>query len=204
MKHFISILGFMVLFATSAIAGDAGDINVNSASGALSGSYSGIYSEGTHIPNNTPGLGAAGTNSTAECIRGHGAGIVLPGFGINYSNGVLEENCNTRAEAYILRDLTNRRPSAGRTSAMLHFCLNDESMARTLSAMGNCPRDRMAMASRADVTAASSNRTVEQPRLAYRSCRVVDGALKVRARAGSDRETAKAQCAAAYRAGQLN
>lgn len=94
--------------------------------------------EGTSVPNNTPGLGSVGGNSTAPCVIANGFNIVGPGAGIGFSNGQLDGDCVIRNEASILREIAGMPSGPQKTAVLIHFCTNDETMRKTLIGMGLC------------------------------------------------------------------
>lgn len=76
-------------------------------------------------------------NSTAPCVIGNSFGVGVAGFGIGGGTGRLDAECVTRQEAQILVEISSMRGEP-RRAAIMHFCINDESMRRTMVALGWC------------------------------------------------------------------
>ena len=138
MNKFISIVAAMAM-ASPAFANGSG-VTSQSDAASQSGSYSGVNIEGSNYDykNNTPGLGGIAGNTTAPCVISNGAGVVIPGGGIQFSTGRLDPDCVTRTEASILRDIAAMRNGPPKNAAILHFCSNDVSMRRTLIQLRLC------------------------------------------------------------------
>lgn len=103
-----------------------------------SGASSAVILEGSTYHRQTPGLGGIGANSTAGCVVGSGAGIVVPGVGAQFTGGRMDRDCVTRAEAAMLADLMNMPNSPGKRAAIHHACAHSESLRHTLVAIGAC------------------------------------------------------------------
>lgn len=137
MNKFIPIVLAMAMASPTFASGSGTN---TSQADAESGSYSGVNIEGSNYDNknNTPGLGGIAGNTTAPCVISNGAGVVLPGGGIQFSTGRLDPDCVTRTEASILRDIAAMRNGPPKTAAILHFCSNDVSMRKTLIQLRLC------------------------------------------------------------------
>jgi hypothetical protein len=94
--------------------------------------------EGSEAINNTPGASVGSGNSTAPCVVASGFGLSGPGVGVSHANGRIDEQCVTRIEASILRDIASMPNGIQKTAVITHFCKNDESMRDTLSTIGLC------------------------------------------------------------------
>lgn len=103
-----------------------------------SGASSAVILEGSTYHRQTPGLGGIGANSTAHCVVGSGAGIVVPGVGAQFTGGRMDRDCVTRAEAAMLADLLNMPNSPGKRAAIAHACAFSESLRHTLVSVGAC------------------------------------------------------------------
>lgn len=132
MKNLIPAIAIVMTMATPVYAGSS---NQNSESQSQSQSSSGIYMEGSNV---TPSMGGFGGNSTAPCVIGRGAGVGVPGAGVGFSTGTLERNCNTREEAKFIANLLNMPNGIAKTAAIHAACSQDESIRKTLVAVGVC------------------------------------------------------------------
>lgn len=94
--------------------------------------------EGSNISANAPSMPAPGIHHTAPCIIGRSSGVSVAGFGVSGGGGSIDENCNTREEVVFLSRLLEQPPGPARTAGIYHACANDESLRRTLVAMGAC------------------------------------------------------------------
>ena len=121
----ISIL-FLLCFTSSPMFAE-----VNATSDSNSNAQSSIYIGGNESINNTPSM-SAGSNNTVSCAIGNSAAIAVPGFGASVGSGKIDNDCNTREEALVLRNLV------GFPAAIEHLCRNDKSLRETLVAQGFC------------------------------------------------------------------
>lgn len=103
-----------------------------------SGASSAVILEGSTYHRQTPGLGGIGANSTAHCVVGSGAGIVVPGVGAQFTGGRMDRDCVTRAEAAMLADLMNMPAGPAKRAAIFHSCANSPSLRHTLVSIGAC------------------------------------------------------------------
>lgn len=120
----------------AALAQAVADSNAESIS--QSGAQSAVILEGSSYPRNTPGLGGIGVNTTTPCSVGTGAGIVVPGAGVQFSGGKVDKGCVTRQEAAMLADLMNMPSSPGKRAAIHHACAFSDTLRHTLVAIGAC------------------------------------------------------------------
>ena len=134
MKITIPALALAMILPAAALAQSKTTADANSQSGASSQ----VILEGSSYQRHAPGMGGVGTNSTAPCVVGYGGGLVIPGGGVQLSNGKIDRDCVTRTEAAMLRDLLDMPPSAGRQAALHHACANNERLRETLVAVGAC------------------------------------------------------------------
>jgi len=173
----ITLAAVALLFTASLASAQGYDTE----SVADSQSYSGVTIEGTTVPDNTPGLGSVGGNSTAPCVIAQGLMVSGPGAGIGYSNGRLDKDCVTRTEASILRDIAGMPNGPQKTAAVMHFCTNDESMRNTLIGLGLCAPK----ATRTVSSATVSTRSASNLGTVYSFCgRTSNGTFTVKAKAG--------------------
>jgi len=114
--------------------------SVTSDSQSQSGSYSGVSIGGstTDFSDQVPGMGAPSMSHTTSCALSASGAVSGPGFGIAFGNGRIDDECNTREEARFLHDLLTQRPSYARRAAIHHACSRDQSMRKTLVAIGIC------------------------------------------------------------------
>ena len=126
MKQCIVAAGIAAVMASGAHAQ-----STTSQSQSSSASQSGIYMEGSDIPENTPGLGGL-VGSAGNCYPGAGFQAVGPGAGISIGGGRVDPECNTRMEMAALAAV------AGNSAAIAHACKHDESMRETLVELGRC------------------------------------------------------------------
>lgn len=132
MKALTLALTALILMPAAAFA------QATAGSHSHSGAQSAVILEGSTYGNNTPGLGGIGANSTAGCVIGSGAGVVLPGFGAQATGGKMDRDCVTRQEAAMLAELLNMPDSPGKRAAIHHACAYSESLRHTLVAVGAC------------------------------------------------------------------
>lgn len=123
-KLSFATLGVAALLGASAHAQTAESLSQST-------SQSGIYQEGSTIPNNTPGLGGL-VGSAGNCYPGGGVQAVGPGFGVGVGGGRVDPECNVRMEMAALAAI------AGNPVAIRHACKHDESMRATLVEAGLC------------------------------------------------------------------
>lgn len=155
--------------------------NAQSQSGALSGSSSAVTIEGAQIPDNTPGLGGL-VGSAGNCYPGGAAQAVGPGFGLGIGGGRVDPECNIRMEMQAIAAVHGKR------AAMLHACMHDESMRRTLMAVGACKPvgEQPAVASASVKGTVMERPTVVTKQLYTRCERQADGRIAVGVRSGLD------------------
>ncbi len=119
--------------------GQSADIDLSSTSiaGSQSQSQSGasLINQGDNVRVGT--ANPPSVNSTAPCVIGNSFGLGVAGFGIGGGTGRLDPECVTRQEAQILVEISNMRGEP-RRAAITHFCINDESMRRSMIALGWC------------------------------------------------------------------
>lgn len=129
---FTAIIAALMLSSTPALAQSSDNTNT-SQSEALS--YSGIQTHGDNVYSSS--VSAPSGNSTAPCVIAQAGGIAAMGTGFSYGTGVLDGDCVTRIEAMALAELV-AMPVQQRRIAVAHFCVNDETMRRTLVTVGWC------------------------------------------------------------------
>lgn len=160
-----------VAIATQATAQSTAD------SASLSDSYSasGVYIEGSNIPDNTPGLGGL-VGSSGNCYPGAGINVATPGLGFNVGGGVVDMECNVRMEMAALAAV------AGNRVAVAHACKHDTSMRQTLVEMGLCKvvRSSAATAPQADEPRRRPDVTPVPERVSYRNCEYDRSANQIR------------------------
>jgi len=129
-----------IICAAALLTASSAAAQMSSDSQSQSQSYSGIHMEGsvTDFSSQVPGMGAPGMSHTTSCALSASGAVSGSGFGIAFGNGRIDDECNTREEARFLHDLLSQHPSHARRIAIHHACSRDESMRRTLVAMGIC------------------------------------------------------------------
>lgn len=182
----------IVVLGLCAGAASAQNLDSSSTSGSQSLSTSGVLIEGSIVPNNTPSIGGGSANSTAPCVVGRGGGIAGPGFGVHHHNGKVNKDCETRIEIDLVAQIAAMRPGPAKTAAALHACTNDESIEKTLAAMGLCPVTKPTKTATAQAT---------EKVAPYSFCGINDaGQFVVRKRWNATSADARAACAKDYRA----
>ena len=170
MKYILALIILILVFVAGAASADSTAVS-NSESGAASS----VYIAGSINTDNTPSM-SAGSNNTVSCAIGQSAALAVPGFGASVGGGKIDDQCNTREEALVLRNLV------GTAAAIEHLCRNDESLQETLVSQGYC-------------LAPAPSPTVVQS--LYTKCELrKDGKIYISIRNGVDRAYATQQCKA--------
>ena len=122
----------VMLLSGSALASSV-DIQNEAGSASNSTSQVLIQNEGTQMRDNSPSMSAPSIGSTGPCTIGVSGGMSVPGFGFSAGKGVMDEECNVRAETHMLLKIVSK------DAAILHMCMQDATLASTLTTLGLCP-----------------------------------------------------------------